>query len=98
MRAVVITKHGGPGALEVQERPAPEVIPLVRFLKRPLDFLVVGGGDGDGNAHGQLTLLDRLLQRAEVKILTVGALKIAKNFDCHGRHYRSGNLSVRFRG
>src|SRR3954447_10364988 len=27
MRAVVITKHGGPGGLEVQERPDPELAP-----------------------------------------------------------------------
>src|SRR6201993_3101217 len=27
MRAVVITKHGGPGVLEVQERPDPEIGP-----------------------------------------------------------------------
>ena len=27
MRAVVITKHGGPGVLEVQERPDPELGP-----------------------------------------------------------------------
>src|SRR3979490_2031590 len=27
MRAVVITKHGGPGVLEVQERPDPAIAP-----------------------------------------------------------------------
>ena len=36
MRAVVITKNGGPDVLEVQERPDPEVKPgEIRVATRP---------------------------------------------------------------
>jgi hypothetical protein len=53
--AAALDEAAGP-----QQRPAPQVVALVRLLECPLDLLVVGGGDGDRHAHGQVPLLDGL--------------------------------------
>jgi hypothetical protein len=45
-------------AASAEERFAAQVVVLVGLLERPLDGFVVGSGDGDGNAEGQVASLD----------------------------------------